>query len=789
VVALALLASLTIGQTGRDTVRVSANLSVDRIVPGESTVLEIRVETNGAVPESIRVPAMPPGIEILGSSDFSQTQINFPDGRSQTTGRDLVLTGRVAGTFEIPEITISVGRRVYKTRPVSFVVMAAPAGRAPPGTAERVRLRARAEPDTVWVGQQVMLRTEAEFPRELRQRQTRPATYQAPNPAGFWAQDVAEPLIISLRSVGSEIYEMQTFRRVYFPLLPGRHAFPPARLNYEFRPSLGAPAEAHELATDSVILTVKPLPESGRPASFTGAVGRYRIEARLEPDRVAVGEAATLTVRILGTGNIKALPGPALPDLPGLEVFPPTESAEQSNDSDLMGGTKQFSWVVVPHEPGDIRIPRIAYGYFDPEAGRYREASAEPIAFEVTGSADRVQPSIDLRPIRGRPAGDAIAFVRSVPFLALQLVPLLALFMVGRHVRRSKDPTPERRAAHRITERFEALREEALAADRGLWSRLADAVRASLADLTGDEALRTVSVTDIEARVEAAGIPRATAAGLSELLDRMDRVRFAPGEVLPPDAPAVVERAEQLVHAALKSVARARGGRSRAQAAMGLLLLPLLVSTQDPAFDRGMEAFRSANYLQAARAFDEYVAANPRDADGWYDAGNAWYMAGRSGQAVRAWIRAVRLQPRHRDARANLLATSPTAVTYIPPPISMNTGEAILGLSLLWWIAAGITALRWLRRRPLAGTMVAAGIVGAAILAAGLAGALRAGPTAVCVDANAAVRADPALKSEEIERLVPGRPVRIVDRRDGWVRVRTGYGVEGWVEETYLSEV
>jgi tetratricopeptide (TPR) repeat protein len=787
VVPFALLAALTFVQS-RDTVRVSATLTIDRIVPGESTVLEIRVETNGAVPESIRVPAMPPGVEILGSSDFSQTQINFPGGRNQTTGRDLVLTGRVPGTFEIPEITISVSRRVYKTRPVGFIVMTAPSGRAPPGTVERVRLRARAEPDTVWVGQQVMLRAEAEFPRELRQRQTRPATYQAPNPAGFWAQDVAEPLIITLRSVGSEIYEMQTFRRAYFPLLPGRHAFPPARLNYEFRPSLGAPAEAHELATDSIVLVVKPLPETGRPASFTGAVGQYHIEASLDPDRVAVGEAATLTVKVEGTGNIKALPGPSLADLPGLEVFPPTESADQSNDSDLMGGTKQFSWVVVPHQPGELRIPRIAYGYFDPEAGRYREALAQPITLEVTGAAAVTSPAIDLRPIRGRPGGDLLGFVRSVPFLALQLVPLLALLIVGRSVRRSKDPSPERRASRRITERFVTLREEALAADRGFWSRLADAVRASLADLTGDESLRTVSVEAFGATIESAGLPRATAAGLAELLDRLDRVRFAPGEVLPPDAPAVVDRAEQLVHAAMKTLGRSRA-RSGTRAALGLVLVPLLLSPPDPAFDRGIEAFRSANYLQAARAFSEHVEANPRDADGWYDAGNAWYMAGRSGQAVRAWIRAVRLQPRHRDARANLLAASPTAAAYIPPPLALNPTEAILGLSLIWWIAAGFIALRWPRRRPLAGVVLPAAIAGALILASGIAGNLRSGPTAVCIDANAAIRADPALKSDEIERLVPGRPVRVVDHREGWVRVRTGYGLEGWVEETYLSEV
>ena len=74
---------------------------------------------------------------------------------------------------------------------------------------------------------------------------------------------------------------------------------------------------------DKVVLTVKALPEQGRPASFSGAVGDYRIENSIDKKEVEEGNPVTHRVRIIGQCNINTLqtPSPSKLKNPGVGFF------------------------------------------------------------------------------------------------------------------------------------------------------------------------------------------------------------------------------------------------------------------------------------------------------------------------------------------------------------------------------------------------------------------------------------------------------------------------------------
>ena len=767
----------------QDSVRVTATLTNDRIVAGESTILEVRVQTPGDDPEQIRVPRMPAGLDILGSHDITQTHISYPGGRTRITIRNVVLTGRVPGSFVIPPFDVVVEGRTYRTRTLPLVVLAGPTGVAPPGTASRVRLAARLEPARVYVGEQVTLHADAMFPRELRQRQTRPATYTAPNPPGFWAQDLSDPLVISMRVEDSEIVETQTFRRAYFPIQPGRHAFPPARLQYEFRPGPGLPPQQRELASDSLVLNVLPLPETDRPASFTGAVGRYTVEGSVEPDRAMVGEAVSLAVRISGTGNVKALPAPALPEFDDIEVFPPSENADVRNDTDGMSGEKSFTWVLVPRRPGTLVVPPIEYAWFDPDTESYVTASTDSVLLEVTGEATPEPQGPGLRPLRLAPSTNLFAVVRSPWFLAAQAVPLLILIGAGLASRRARS-TAVRRTVPSARAALAPLREDARRQDREIFGRLASAMRDHAADLVGDPALRTATPATLRNTLETGGVPRATATALADLLDGLDRTRFAP-HAPDTDAVAALNRAEKLLESV--AAALARPARRATHVAILLLALPWQAAAPD-AFDAGLQAWARRDYRAAAAAFERHLEDQPFDANAWYDAGNAWFLEGRIGPAILAWMRAVRLQPRHADARANLAAVAPQSVAWLPGAVALNGEEAAALLASLWWASALWTAARWRRQRRAAPGAAAAAAVAVLVFAAGFAGH-RTDPAAVSMEGVTILRDDPALKAEEITTLAEGTPLAVLGRRPGWVHVRTAAGREGWVDEAAIVEL
>ncbi|HEX2166029.1 MAG TPA: BatD family protein, partial [Longimicrobiales bacterium] len=104
----ALLCAAMLCAGAQDPVRVTAELSAGRINVGGTTTLQITVETRGPAPEEIRLPALSRDLEILGTSDYTQTQISIPGGRTRMTRREVVIIARNPGVYRIPPVIVRV---------------------------------------------------------------------------------------------------------------------------------------------------------------------------------------------------------------------------------------------------------------------------------------------------------------------------------------------------------------------------------------------------------------------------------------------------------------------------------------------------------------------------------------------------------------------------------------------------------------------------------------------------------------------------------------------------------
>ncbi|MFP4623482.1 MAG: BatD family protein, partial [Gemmatimonadota bacterium] len=431
--ALLLLVAALIGQ---DPVRVQATLADEEIQAGETTVLRVDVATDGERAQIDRFRSLPPGLEVQGTRDFDQRQFSLPGGTRRFISREYVLRALAPGRYRIPALEVVVGGDAYSTTSLLLTVTAAPAragGEIGGAESEGVVLRAWLDADTVFVGEQVTMEAEAMFSQDARLRLRRAPEYEPPSPSGFWVHDLPASRRPVTRMVEDNVYEVQRFRRAFFPLSPGDFEIPSARLEYEMRQGLLHAPETRELRSDPLPLVVVPVP-GPPPPGFTGAVGRYMARGWLEPAEVPTGEAAVLTVEVEGEGNVKALPPPVLPELPDIDVFPPSEEADVATRPTGLGGTKRFSWVLIPRRAGEHEIPAIRYAYFDPDRGGFETVAVGPMALEVTGaagatSADRPdEPTIRYLATSPEP-GDPLAWVRSRWFAAAQLVPLL--FLLG----------------------------------------------------------------------------------------------------------------------------------------------------------------------------------------------------------------------------------------------------------------------------------------------------------------------------------------------------------------------
>jgi len=136
-------------------------------------------------------------------------------------------------------------------------------------------------------------------------------------------------------------------------------------------------------------LVVQTPPEAGRPATWAGAVGRFRFDVTASHTDAEVGEPITLTMTVSDVG-----PHPA--DLELLQA--PRLDADQALvehfrvPADRPGGvvsgrSKTFTQTIRPTTAGVDLIPPIPFTYFDPSLEKYETAFSRPIDVHVTSAA------------------------------------------------------------------------------------------------------------------------------------------------------------------------------------------------------------------------------------------------------------------------------------------------------------------------------------------------------------------------------------------------------------------
>lgn len=131
-----------------------------------------------------------------------------------------------------------------------------------------------------------------------------------------------------------------------------------------------------DVPVERVSVTVKPLPESGRPESFNGAVGRFALQTRAEPRQVQVGDPITLQLVIRGDGNFDRVMMPTLPVDDSLRLF--GDPVRKQTD-----GAVVFEQVLSPRSADTTEIPSVAFSFFDTHRGQYRTVESAPIPITV----------------------------------------------------------------------------------------------------------------------------------------------------------------------------------------------------------------------------------------------------------------------------------------------------------------------------------------------------------------------------------------------------------------------
>jgi hypothetical protein len=393
---------------------LSADLSVRAFVDknpvavGESFVLS--VELSGADANKAASP-QPPSLdsfaEFQGSG--SSTSVQIVNGQtSQTRTLNLYYRATKVGRFTIGGVTALLEGAEYESKPIQIEVVQGRPQRSQPQrartneiTEDDLYVSARASKNQGFVNEAVIVTYKIYTRVDVSQC----GSPSLPDNSGFWVEDLLGDQAGSQTTtelVNGQRYTVATINKAaLFPTTAGEKTIEPLEIEcaVRLRPTRRSVFDdffsdpfgrtvRYRLKSDPIRIKVLPLPEEGKPADFSGAVGSFSLEGSLDKTTVRVNDVASLKLTLQGSGNIRTLPTPDIEVSPGLETYDPEVSENVRATADGVLGSRTSEWVVVPREPGRQTIKPVRLPYFDPQERAYKIALVDEIALDVEPGSD-----------------------------------------------------------------------------------------------------------------------------------------------------------------------------------------------------------------------------------------------------------------------------------------------------------------------------------------------------------------------------------------------------------------
>ena len=219
---------------------------------------------------------------------------------------------------------------------------------------------------------------------------------------GFWAQELnTENARRERETFNGKVYETLVAKEyLLYPQQAGTLVIEPAEITAvaqvviqsrrSLDPFFGSGHDfvnvPRKVQSPRINVTVKPLP-AGAPASFSGAVGSFAMDAVLPPDRLAANSAATYTVKISGTGNLTFVQAPKLTLPASFEQYN-VKTTESINASAAgISGYRQFEYPFIARAEGTYDVEPVEFSYFDPARMQYMTLRSRPLELEITPDA------------------------------------------------------------------------------------------------------------------------------------------------------------------------------------------------------------------------------------------------------------------------------------------------------------------------------------------------------------------------------------------------------------------
>ncbi len=333
---------------------------------------------------------------VMGpSQSISSSWINGVRSYSKTYSYTLSPTAR--GKFSIKQASIVIDGKTYKSLAKTVEVTAAVdkpnAEKSVDAIADdNLHLVAEVSKTNPYLNEAVSVVYKLYVSPQISVSNYRPL--DNPKYNNFWSQDIQ----VSRLSAQNGTYKGKAYRYVVlkrvvlYPQKSGKLEIEPLSLEVTVdvptnkRDFFGGRVYTQTNKTVSAgkrTINVKALPEKGKPADFSGAVGDFDFNVTTSKTQLNASESLQAKVEVSGKGNLKLfqLPKPNLPS--SLEVYEPEFKEGVRTTLSGMQGNISDSYTIVPAYKGKYPIPSISFSYFNPQTKKYITKNSEEILINV----------------------------------------------------------------------------------------------------------------------------------------------------------------------------------------------------------------------------------------------------------------------------------------------------------------------------------------------------------------------------------------------------------------------
>ena len=337
------------------------------------------------------------GFKIVAgpSQQVSQSWINGKSSFNKTYSYFLLPMQK--GVLVIRQASIDIRGQIYKTSPIRISVTAAVEQPRDPNdtqvTADQsLHLVAEISKTNPYLNEPITVVYKIYFSYNIGITNWR--ELDKPKYNDFWSQNIdIKQLVAEEGKYNGEKYRFVTLRKtVLYPQKSGKLVIEPLSLDVDVQlPSnrrniFGQVllVEDHKrVSAGAKTISVKALPEVGKPADFSGAVGRFTFKVTPSKTNLKSGESLELEVSVIGTGNLKlfSLPKPIVPT--ALEMYDPVHNEQVSTPLSGMTGKISDKYAIIPQYKGKYPIKPLVFTYFDLGSSSYKTITSTEIMVNV----------------------------------------------------------------------------------------------------------------------------------------------------------------------------------------------------------------------------------------------------------------------------------------------------------------------------------------------------------------------------------------------------------------------